>query len=107
MHLTDRLNQVAGRHVLEQVPARAGLQRPLNIDIAFERGEHDDAGVPELHSDRAQGVDASQIRESEVHQRDVGLVLAVSLNGFVAARRLGYQQHIRLTVDDGGNPFPQ
>jgi hypothetical protein len=50
--------------------------------------KHNDAGVRELHSDCEHCVNAAQIWESEIHKRNVWLVLPILLNGFGAARCL-------------------
>ena len=105
--LTHRIGQLLRRHALQHVAARAGGQRALNLDVPFERRQHDDARVGELVADRDHRVDAADVRQAEIHQRDVRTMLAEALDRLAAGRRLGDQHHVRLAVDDGGDAFAQ
>ena len=95
VHLPHRLDQLLRRHVLQQVAARAGRERALDLDVALERRQHHDARVGELGADRDQRVDAAHVRQPQVHQRHVGPMLAEQLDGLAAGRRLRDHRHVR------------
>jgi len=105
VYLADHIYQFTRRHVLEEVSASPGFKRPLNLNITFKRCEHNDARFRELCPDGNHCVNAAQVWQPEVHERHVWLMLPIVLDGFGAARCLGHEQHVRLVVDDGGNPL--
>ena len=107
VHLADGLRKLAGWHVLRQVSAGAGGQGAPDLSISFERGQHHDASLRELRADCNQGVDSADVGESQIHERDVGLMVAILLDGLGAIGCLGYQQHIGLATDNGRNPLPK
>src|SRR5712691_7485300 len=67
----------------------------------------DDAGVRELRADRGHGVDAAHVRKAEVHERDVGPVLAEPLQPLLRGAGLGDQLHVALALDHRGDSLPQ
>jgi hypothetical protein len=105
VHVPDRLHEIAGRHVLQQVPIRARRQRSVDLHIPLERRQDDDARGGKLRQNRVQRVDTADVRQPEIHQHHVGAVLAEHLNGLAPARCLRGHVHVRLAVDDGGNPL--
>src|SRR5260370_16677128 len=107
MDLADGLEQLFAGRTLEQVSVRARLHRALDFDIAVERSEHDDAGFWKFRADGDQRLDSAHVRETEVHQGDVGLVLAKSLDGLFAGGGDGREGHVRLAVYDGGDSLAQ
>jgi hypothetical protein len=106
VHLANHLHQLAGGHVLQEIAASTGLQSTLNLNVAFERCEHDDAGFRKFCADCNHRIDSAQVRESQVHERYVGAVVSMVLDRFGATAGLGYQHHIRLIVDYRRNPLP-
>ena len=97
--------QLLGRHGLQQVAARAGLERALDLDVALERGEHEDARLGELRADRAQRLDPVHVRQPQVQQRDVRPVSAELLEALAAAGRLRDQRHVRLAPTSAAIPW--
>src|SRR5260370_40239061 len=105
MRLADYIQNFTGRHVLEKVAASSRLQRPLNLDVAFKRGEHDDASGRKFRTNGDHRVNAAEVREAKVHQCNVRPMLAIPLNGRGTARRLSDQLHVRVAVDGGCEPL--
>jgi hypothetical protein len=91
------------RHSLDDVAARAGLQRLMNVFVALVGGEHDKFGVAVAGHHSADGVDAAHSRQAQIHERDVGKMLFEKLHGLFAAAGLGNHGHIGRGVDDGRN----
>src|SRR5262245_24539477 len=60
-HLANYIQQLRRGHVLQQVTTSAGAQSALNLDVAFEGGQHDDASVREFGANRDQHVDAAEV----------------------------------------------
>ena len=50
-------------------------------------------------------IDAAHVREPEVHESDIGLVFTKTLDRFARVGSLRNHLHVRLAIDDGGNPF--
>ena len=103
MDLADDLDQILGRHTLEHVAASSRLKGTLDFNVAFKRCQHNDAGVGKFRTDGNHRVNSAHVGKSEIHECNVGLVIPKRLDGFAAAGCLGYQQHVRLTVDDGSD----
>ena len=105
--LADRLDQLPRRHALEQVAARAGRERALDLDVALEGREHDDASVGELGADGGERVDAAHVGQAQVHERHVGPLRPVLLDASRPVRRLGHELHVGLRVDQRADPLAQ
>lgn len=73
----DGLGQQGGSGVLEQEPAGAGFERPVDILVEVEGGDdHDRQGVGDVGAGEASGgFDAVHQRHSDVEQADVGAQL--------------------------------
>src|SRR4051794_24074062 len=84
MDLANRLQQFLARRALEQVSIGARPQRALYVDVAVERCQHHDARRREFRADRDEGVDPTQVWKTEVHECDIGPVLAKTLNPIFA-----------------------
>ena len=69
-----RLDDPLRLGVLEQVAARAGVQRGLDLVGGVERGEHDDGGRVPARADRPGRRDAVGARHAQVHEHDVDRV---------------------------------
>ena len=70
--LADRLHEVVGLGVFEQVADGAGVQRRPDAGLLGEGGEHDDASVGASGQDLAGGLDTVHAGHRQVHQHDVG-----------------------------------
>jgi len=107
VHLADDIHQLVGRHALQQVPACSRLKRPLNFNVAFKGCQHDDPRVREFRPDGDHSVNAAPIRQPEIHQRNIRPALRIPLEGFAATGRFSNQLHVRLVLNDGGDPFAE
>src|SRR5713226_4932948 len=105
--LANHFSQLFGRHALEHVAAGPRFQGALDFHVAFEGRQHDDARLGEFCADGYHRVDTTLVREPEVHESYVWLVLPKLLNGFPRIGGLRYQQHVRLIVDDRGEALAQ
>src|SRR4029077_709302 len=94
VNLADDLNQLLGRHALEHVSPRLRLQGAFNVNVAFECSQYDDARVVEFGSNRDHRFDTASVGKSQVHERNVGLVLAKLLHGVLSVGRLCHHQHV-------------
>src|SRR5262245_31923510 len=59
MDVTDDLDEILRRHALQYVGFRSGREGALNIDVALERRQRDDARVWKVRTDRDGRVDAA------------------------------------------------
>ncbi len=82
-----RFEQRLGRSVLEQEPARPGLERVVDVFVQVERRQDEDTrpGVAR-DADLTRSGDAVQNRHPDIHQHDVGPVLAAPVHRLVAVR---------------------
>ena len=71
----------------------------LNRAIAFERRHHNNPGLRKLNLNGTQRIDSVHIRQSKVHQSDMGLKLTKLLDRVAATGSLSNQDHVRLAAD--------
>src|SRR5260370_17621708 len=105
--LANHLNQLLGRHALEQVAAGSRFEGALDFHIAFKGRQDNDARFGEFSADGYHRVDTTLRRKAGGEESYVWLVLPKLLNGFLRVGRLSYQHHIRLIVDDRGKALPK
>ena len=106
MHFADHVDKLAAGHGFEHVAYGARPECATDLHISFEGGEHDDAGIWELGADGNHCIDAADIGQPEIHERDVWPMLAETLDGFPSVGRFGDQDHVGLIADDGCDSFP-
>jgi len=63
------------------------LDGSQNLHIAGIGGQDDDAGVGKFGPNSDHGIQATQFRHQQVHQRDVRAVHTEQINRFLAIRR--------------------
>jgi len=102
----DGAQDVSVGHLLEKITARSGFKRPVDILIAIEAGQGDNARFRKLQADFLCGGDPVHIRQAQVHERDVGFVQSKQFHRFPAAGALGGQFHIGFIRQYGSDPFP-
>ena len=73
----------------------------MDVFAAFVVGEDDDAGLGVDLADGGDGVEAGDAGQAQIHDGDVGLVLAVEADGFGALVGLGDDLHVFPRIDDG------
>ena len=71
----DRIEQLLPRRVLEQVAARAGVERARDVGVGVVGGEDQDAGRHVLAAQALDGLDAVELRHAQIDERHVRLVL--------------------------------
>src|SRR5215472_16918513 len=106
VNLANRLEHLFWRHTLQQVSTGPRFQCPLHLHIALECRKDDDARVGKLRPDGYYHVEAADVRETEVHQGNVGSQRAKCFNPFSAVRGSPRQRHVGLRVDDRGDTLP-
>src|ERR1700733_15882158 len=74
--LANHVQQFTGRHALEHITTGARLHGALDFHVALESGEHDDTSVREFRADANHDVDTADVGKPQVHQRNVGPMLA-------------------------------
>jgi hypothetical protein len=88
---------------LQQIAARACMQRPDHLDIAGVGGEHDDSRLGKFRADCLHGFQACHLRHLQVHQRHIGAMGAELLDRLAAVRRITHDDHARVVGDQDGN----
>lgn len=77
----DRMNQLGARKALEQITARSGLNRTMDVLIAIKsRDDQHARGGPAL-ANRQRRVHATTARNSQVHENYVGFVFCAGGEG--------------------------
>ena len=62
------------------------LQRAINIFVSIERRQHDDPGSRKFLADACDSLHAVHLRQSQIHQRHIRLMLAELLHRFLSIR---------------------
>ena len=103
-----RLEQRLGRDILEQEPARTGVEGVVDVLVEVERGEDEDPRtvVAAGGADLARGFDPVQGRHAHVHQDDVGPVLAAEADGLHAVCRSRDDGDVGLRSEQRGESGP-
>jgi hypothetical protein len=99
MDLPDGIFQLFEEHVFQQVTLRAGLKRAINVLIAVVRCEHNDSRIRKFAAYLRNGIDAAQHRHAQIHQGDVGLMLAIQLDRLLPVYALRDHFHIGDSAD--------
>src|SRR5260370_22649695 len=105
MHVANGLDQFIGRQAFEEIAASTGLKSALDLDIAVERRKHNDARIWKLSADFDRGVDSAQTARTDIHERNVGPMLAVQPDRVNTARCLSHPFHVCLTADHSSDTF--
>ena len=79
-----RADDLAGRGVLEQEPARPGAQGTQDVVAHLERRQHDHFGRVVVRAQQLGGRETVHAGHPDVHQDDVGLVLGDRRRDLVA-----------------------
>ena len=83
----DGGGELLGADVLEEEAAGAGPQGLVDVLVEVEGGEDEDVGGRRRCSEPAGGLDAVELGHADVHEDDVGLVLAGAGDRFGGRRR--------------------
>ena len=72
---SQRIDKRFVLHAFDDVGARAGFQRLIDVFVALVGGEHDKACGGIEYANATNGFNAADPGQSKIHQRDVGPVL--------------------------------
>ena len=97
---------VFGR-VFEQIGFRARLHGAIDVFVRVKRGEHDDARVGKFFADGHGGFHAAETGQAQVHQHDVGFLLAIQFQRFAAIAGLADDFQAGLALDERGHAFAE
>src|ERR1044072_1305919 len=100
MNRSDNLKQVVTGHALQNVRRGAGPQRALNLAIAIQRRQHDDARTRKLTTDPDQRIYAVTARQSNIHERDVGHRSTKLQQRLDSISSLCNEKHVPLRTND-------
>ena len=120
VHGADGRNEFLGGHALEQIGARARLQRTIDVLVAVVGGQHNEAGLRIFHANALNHFNTAQAGQAQIDEGDVGLVLANlrnrlhSVGGFthdfnafhhVKQRHQTLAHHVMIFDDQDANRF--
>ena len=97
---TNRLDELRLRRVLEEEPARPALQRPVDVLVVVEGGQHQHAGGPGPLEDPPGRFQAVQHRHPDIHQHHTGTKARDDADRLQPVRRLADHPHSRFMVKD-------
>ena len=75
MYLADDSDQFVERGTLQDIAECSRRERTLNLVIALKCRHDDHPGIRKLLPNGSDGADSAHIRKSEIHERDIRLVL--------------------------------
>jgi len=99
----DGVDELLGLGVLEEEPARAGLEPGEDVVVAVEGREDDDLRQVRL-DDAPGGLDAVEHRHLHVHEHDVGAQLGGAPHGLGTVGGLADHLEVVLHREDEGEP---
>ena len=99
VHPADAIHQRLARHILEQITFRAGLNGAVDIFVAVECCEHDDARVLVAPADFLDCADAIELWHSQIKQCHVGPVLFPKIDCLTTILGFSNDSHVRFTLD--------
>src|SRR3984885_9455434 len=103
--LMDCLQEFPRRRTLKHESACPCCNGTPQIGVGIKRSQNDDARFWKLRPNRNGGVDAAHVREPEIHEGDIGHVFTKTFDRLASVGCLRDHQHVRVGIDDHGNPF--
>ncbi len=101
----DRLDELLGRRVLQEEPARAGAERLVDVLVEVERREDENARpLVAAVEQAARRLEAVHVRHADVHEDDVRVELARGLDGLGPVGGLTDDLHVVLGLEDHPEP---
>jgi hypothetical protein len=96
----QRIHQRLMRHSLDDVAARACLQRLVDVLIAFVRGQNDKLRFAMPGDHRANRIYPAYARQPQIHEGDVRKVRFKKFNCLFATACLGHGGHVGRGIDN-------
>src|SRR5580658_9413443 len=97
---TNRPDELRLRRVLEEEPARPALQRPVDVLVVVEGGQHQHAGGLGRLEDPPGRFQAVQHGHPDIHQHYTGTKARDDADRLQPVRRLADHAHSRFMVED-------
>ncbi len=88
-HGTNGREQFFAGRGFEEIAARTGLHGAVDVFLAVEGGEHEDAGLGPFAAKVGGGGGAVRTGQAQIHEHDVRLMLAIFRHGFLRVASLG------------------
>ena len=104
--LEHRLDQLGGRHVLDQIARRADPQRGVEIGLLLGHGQHQHLGARQARADRSTRLDPGHDRHVEVEQDDVGAALLGERDRLAAVAREAHNLEPVVGAEQCGGALP-
>jgi hypothetical protein len=96
----NRLDELRLRRVLEEEPARPGLERPVDVLVVVEGRQHQHTGGPGRLEDPPGRFEAVQHRHLDIQQDHAGTQARDDADRLQPVRRLADHAHTRFMVED-------
>src|ERR1039458_506356 len=90
-------------HAFDNVAARSGFQRLMNILVALVGGKDDELGLGMTCDDGADEIDATHARQAQIDEGDVRQMFFVERQSLFGGACLRDGRHVPGGLDDGGN----
>ncbi|HYZ09940.1 MAG TPA: hypothetical protein VE709_15425 [Pseudonocardiaceae bacterium] len=100
LHRAQRVGELGGPDVLEQVAGDTGADRGQHRVLASEGGEHDDLHTGVAHPQRCNGLHPAHPGQHQVQQHDVRHHRGDLREDLLAAAGLADHRHVRLQVQE-------
>src|SRR5580704_13141335 len=91
----DHLYKLPPRHGFKHVASSARLECTTNLNISFEGRKHNNARVFELCANGDHRINATDVGQPEVHERNVRTMFTEALYGLASTGCLSHQKHVR------------
>src|SRR3954447_22426921 len=80
----DCVYEFLSQKALQEIAASAGLDGPLDLNVADVGCEDDDAGTGGLPTDGVGGLDSVHLGHLQIHERNIRTILTKEFDGFEA-----------------------
>jgi hypothetical protein len=98
--------QFAPQHIHVKVTLRAEGQGPPDAAFIIQCADDNETCFRYFLSERAEDLFSANDRQIPVQERDIGPKVPELLDRLPAITSLAHDHHVRLRIDDGGDPFP-
>src|SRR5215472_5228814 len=106
MHPADAIHQCFPRDVFQQIAFGACLNRAVDIFVAIEGCQHNNARILIVLADLLDRADPIELRHSQVEERHIGTMLFPKIHCFAAITGFANNSHVWFTLDQRSQTFP-